>query len=294
MSAPGMAYSASVHPRRFVHVGGVRTAYLDVGAGEPVVALHGIPTSSELFDPLLPALAGLRVIAPDLLGQGETAVPSRGRLGHAEYSAHLAAFLDVVAPPTFHLVVHDFGGVLGLEWAAAHPERLRTLVVLSTTASFTLRWAVLVKLRRMKNLLGGAPTILKRILDIPKQPDAIDAALAGRWARPWTRRRALRGRDHYARRHLRGVKQGLARINAPALILWGDRDEVFPRRYAKRIRKRLSNAELNVIEGGGHWLPLDAPWRAGEEIAEFIRRARTGTSSSGERLARRFRPQTST
>ncbi len=277
--------------RRFVHVGGVRTAYVDVGAGEPVVALHGIPTSSELFDPLLPALAGFRVIAPDLLGQGETAVPSRGRLGHAEYAAHLAAFLDVVAPPTFHLIVHDLGGVLGIEWAAAHPERLRTLVVLSTTASFTLRWALRVKLRRLKNLLGGAPVVRERILAISERPGAIDPGLPERWARPWTRRRVLRGHDHYARRHLRRVKQGLARIHTPALVLWGEWDSVFPARHAKRIRKLLSNAELNVVEGG-HFLPLDAPRVTGEEIAEFIRRAGTGTSAPGRR-ARRFRPATS-
>lgn len=274
-----------------MHVGGVRTAYLDEGAGEPVVALHGIPTSSELFDPLLPALAGFRVIAPDLLGQGETAVPARGPLGHAEYAAHLAAFLDMVAPPTFHLVVHDLGAVLGIEWAAAHPERLRTLVVLSTTASFSLRWVIRVGLRRWKNLLGGSSAVRERILATPERPGTIDAALAERWARPWTRRRALRGRDHYARRHLRRVKQGLARIHVPALVLWGERDRVFPGRNAKRIRKLLSNGELNVIEGG-HLLPLDAPRQAGQEIAEFIRRAGTGPSSSA-RVARRFRPTTS-
>ena len=87
------------------------------------------------------------------------------------------------------------------------------------------------------------------------------------------------------------MKQGLARIRAPALVLWGEWDAVFPALYAKRIRKLLSNAELNVIEGG-HFLPLDAPRVAGEEIAEFIRRAGTGTSAPG-RLARRFRPATS-
>jgi pimeloyl-ACP methyl ester carboxylesterase len=290
-----VAYSAAVHPRRFVHVEGVRTAYVDVGAGEPIVALHGIPTSSELFDPLLPALVGFRVIAPDLLGQGETAVPAKGPVGHAEYAAHLAAFLDVVAPPTFHLVVHDLGGVLGLEWAAAHPERLRTLVVLSATGTFTLRWAMRARLRRLRNLLGGVSSMRRWIREIPQQqPAALDVGLAGRWARPWTRRRALRGRDHYARPHLARVKAGLARIHAPVLLLWGDRDEVFPRRHAKRLRRRLSSAELKVIEGGGHWLPLDVPWRTGEEIAEFIRRAGTGTSSPGERVPRRFRPPTST
>src|SRR5512143_2967404 len=104
---------AATRQRRFCHAGGVRTAYLDAGAGDPVVAIHGVPTSSELFEPLLPALAGSRLLAPDLLGQGDTAAP-RGALGWDRYAAHLDAFLAAVAPPRFDLVVHDMGGPLGL------------------------------------------------------------------------------------------------------------------------------------------------------------------------------------
>ena len=101
-------------------VDGIQTAYLDVGDGEPLVALHGIPTSSALFAPLLPRLAGYRLIAPDLLGQGRTEVPAHGRLGFAEYLNHLDVFLREVPPSVFHLLVHDFGGVLGMTWAMAN------------------------------------------------------------------------------------------------------------------------------------------------------------------------------
>src|SRR5512143_2934063 len=96
---------AATRQRRFCHAGGVRTAYLDTGSGDAVVAIHGVPTSSEMFEPLIPALDGFRVISPDLLGQGETETPS-GPLGYAQYVAHLDAFLDAVAPPRFDLVVH--------------------------------------------------------------------------------------------------------------------------------------------------------------------------------------------
>jgi len=279
-------------PRRFVHAGGVRTAYLDSGAGEPIVALHGIPTSSELFEPLLPWLDGFRLVAPDLLGQGETEVPRRGRLGHAEYAAHLAAFLDTVAPPTFHLMVHDFGGVLGLPWAAAHPERLRTLLVLSTTASFTLRWWVLCRWMWAAELLGGAKAIRRAIVQTLRRPGSVPAALVDRWARPWTRQRVLRGRDHFARRHLHPVTAALGRIDVPALVLWGKLDRVFPPRYGRRIAKRLPRGVSDTVAGAGHWMPIDRPEATGEAISTFLRAARTSTAA-GARVPLRFRPPTS-
>jgi len=107
--------------RRSVVLEGITTCYLDAGSGEPLVALHGIPTSSALFEPLVPFLKGYRLIAPDLLGQGDTDVPGTGPLGYAAYARHLRTFLEAVPPPTFHLLVHDLGGILGLEWACDHP-----------------------------------------------------------------------------------------------------------------------------------------------------------------------------
>lgn len=101
-------------------VAGVSTAYLDTGKGEPIVALHGIPTSSWLFEPLVPHLQGYRVIAPDLLGQGGTETPPHGRLVAAAYRRHLGVFLDQLPIEPCHLLLHDFGGILGLAWAARH------------------------------------------------------------------------------------------------------------------------------------------------------------------------------
>ncbi len=281
----------AVTPRRIVHVCRVRTAYLDIGAGEPVVALHGIPTSSELFDPLLPGLDGFRLIAPDLLGQGQTGVATRAPMGHAQYATHLVAFLETVAPPTFHLVVHDFGAVLGLPWAAAHPDRLRTLVVLSAPASSTLRWAIVSKAKRAVQLLGGAAAVASALPGVARRAGALDPALAERWGRPWTRRRALRAGDHWARKHLQGMADSLSRIAAPTLVLWGKDDDVFSLRHGRRIAKRIPGAEMKVLPGAGHLLPLDAPEAAAAEIAGFLRKAGT-SASNGEVLVQRFRPPT--
>lgn len=251
--------------------GGVRTSVLDAGEGEPLVALHGIPTSSELFAPLLPALDGFRLLAPDLLGQGETEAP-QGPLDHGAYARHLEAFLGESAPPSFHLLVHDFGGVLGLAWAAEHADRLKKLVVLSTTAAFSLRWAALCAAIYAFELAAGAAGLRRGMERTVKRRGALAPALAERWARPWTRARVLRGVDHFSRRHLDALAAKLPAIRAPALLLWGEEDDIFPRAHAQQIAAQLPNAQLRTIPGAGHWSPLDAPDEVGRAVAEFLRR----------------------
>jgi pimeloyl-ACP methyl ester carboxylesterase len=253
-----------------VTAAGVRTAYLDAGEGEPVVAIHGVPTSSELFEPLLPALEGFRVVAPDLLGQGETEEPP-GPLGWRRYAEHLASFLDEVAPPRFDLVVHDLGGVLGLDWAVRHPGRVRRLVVLSTTVSASLRWAALWTTIWAVELAAGREGVRRVTLGLARRPGAIAPDLADRWARPWTRRRALRSLDLLVPWPLAAVRRGLAALRVPALVVWGDRDEVFPSVNARPILAALPGAELRLVPGAGHWSMLDAPEVVAAHVGGFLR-----------------------
>ena len=88
-------------------IASVTTAFVDHGSGEPLVALHGIPTSSALFVGLIPYLGGFRVLAPDLLGQGETQTPNVGKLGFAAYRGHLQAFLDEAKQFELFACQHD-------------------------------------------------------------------------------------------------------------------------------------------------------------------------------------------
>jgi pimeloyl-ACP methyl ester carboxylesterase len=256
-------------PRQFVTAAGVRTAYLDEGTGDPVVALHGVPTSSELFEPLLPWLAGRRVIAPDLLGLGATDTPS-GSLGYERYAAHLAAFLDAVAPRRFDLVVHDLGGVLGLDWAGRNPERVRRLVVLSTTVTATVRWAALWSLIFGIELVGGSGAVAATIVRLARRPGAVPPDLATRWAQPWTRRRVVRGLDLVAPWRLAGIADRLASVRAPTLIVWGTRDSVFPVATARTLQHLLPDARVRLVPGAGHWSMLDAPEAVGHHIGTFL------------------------
>ncbi len=257
---------------------GISTSWLDTGRGEPVVALHGIPTSSALFEPLLPFLNDHRLIAPDLLGQGLTATPA-GPLDHAAYARHLDAFMQKVPPRSFHLLLHDLGGVLGLQWAVDNAERVRSLAILSTTITASFRVSFLIY---AANLIFGREMLRRALPRTLKRGDTLDPSVIEMWAAPWTRRRLIRGRDHFARRHLRRLRSKLDHLTCPALLVWGEQDDIFPLAHARAIMKHLTRARLLTIRRCGHWSPLDAPEEVGKLIAEFFREASLYEANPGQ------------
>ena len=252
---------------KYRSVDGIQTAYQDVGAGEPIVALHGIPTSSALFAPLVPRLAGYRLIAPDLLGQGQTERRAHGSLGFAAYFQHLDAFLREVPPPVFHLLLHDFGGVLGMTWAIANADRVKSIVLLSTTVTRSTRVALL----GAANLLVGAGGLRYLLPKTLIRHRALPPELLHDWARPWTRRRLLRGQDFFSPSRLRQLRERLSKFPRPVLLVWGTSDQVFPLAHAKVLLEMLPHATMVTIPRCGHWSTLDAPEEVADTVTTFFR-----------------------
>ena len=118
------------HPKSFVQVKGKRMAYVEMGEDDPIVFLHGNPTSSYLWRNIMPALAGAgRCIAPDLIGMGDSeklegSGPDRYRF--VEHSEYLDGFLDAAGVTgKVILVIHDWGSALGFDWANRHRDRVQ-------------------------------------------------------------------------------------------------------------------------------------------------------------------------
>ena len=117
-------------PRSRVRLGEQEMAYVDVGTGDPIVFLHGNPTSSYLWRNVIPHVQHLgRCLAPDLIGMGESsklADPAPGSYSFATHAGYLAQFLaHVEATERVTLVLHDWGSALGFDWAASHPTAVR-------------------------------------------------------------------------------------------------------------------------------------------------------------------------
>ena len=123
--------------KRFTDVLGLRMAHIEEGTGDPILFLHGNPTSSYLWRAVMTPLAGTgRLIAPDLLGCGDSdKLPESGpdRYTIAEHADFLDAWIDQRIPEgCVTLVVHDWGGVLGFNWARRNPDRVRGIAYMET------------------------------------------------------------------------------------------------------------------------------------------------------------------
>ncbi len=118
------------YEKKRIEVNGVSMAYAEVGEGDPIIFLHGNPTSSYLWRNVMPHVEGLgRLIAPDLIGMGdsdklEDSGPDRYRfVEHRAFLDRLLEALGVSHDVTF--VVHDWGSALGFDWAARHSDRVK-------------------------------------------------------------------------------------------------------------------------------------------------------------------------
>jgi len=116
-----------MNPKRHASVDGRRMAYVEMGSGDPIVFLHGNPTSSYLWRNVLPHLAGLgRLLAPDLIGMGDSdKLPDSGPGSYTfvEHRRYLDAWFDMVgAHDRITLVLHDWGSALGFDWARRHQD----------------------------------------------------------------------------------------------------------------------------------------------------------------------------
>src|SRR5215204_1123139 len=101
-------------------------SYVDTGAGEPVVFLHGNPTSSSLWRNVIPHVEGLgRCLAPDLVGMGDSGAAPDGSYRFVDHARCLDAWFEALGLTNVTLVVHDWGSALGFYWAYRHPERVR-------------------------------------------------------------------------------------------------------------------------------------------------------------------------
>src|SRR5215472_9680553 len=134
--------STDPHLRHKLELMGTRMSYADTGTGDPMVFLHGNPTSSYLWRNVIPHLKPLaRCIAPDLIGMGASGASATHSYRLADHSRHLDAFLEGIVPSgPVTLVVHDWGSALGFDWARRHPDRIKGIAYMEAIVR-PLIWA---------------------------------------------------------------------------------------------------------------------------------------------------------
>jgi haloalkane dehalogenase len=245
--------------------------------GPVALAIHGYPTSSYLWRAVLPRLAetGWRALAPDLPGFGDSPADLPGtwerQVEHVE-RFHSSLELGPVA-----LVVHDWGGLIGLRWACDNPASVAALVLTDTGFFPDGRWHGLAKTLQTEG--EGEQAVDNMTRDLlaagmrqvaPAMPDdAIDEFFKA-FGDAERRRSQL---DLYRSGQfskLEPYRGKLAALGVPTLIVWGARDEFAPLGGAYRFQKEIPGAKLVVIDDAGHFLMEDEPVRVASEIAKFL------------------------
>lgn len=273
-------------PRRHLTVEGHALSFVDEGprADEAVLMVHGNPTWSYYYRHLVRALApGLRCVVPDHLGMGLSAHSPGGPRPLARRIDDLAGLVDSLGLRRVHLVVHDWGGAIGLGWAVRQPERVGRIVVLNTAAFRSRRIPARIALCRMPWL--GALLVRgcngfawpATWMAVHRRRLAPEVAQGYLWPyRSWADRAAVHGfvRDiplspaHPSWAALVAVEEGLARLaDHPMEIHWGGRDFCFDDSFLARWRVLFPRAAVNRIADAGHYVLEDAR----EEIVPRIR-----------------------
>jgi pimeloyl-ACP methyl ester carboxylesterase len=266
---------------------GHRVAYRSAGSGPAVVLVHGITSTSATWDRVMPYLATrFTVIAPDLLGHGQSAKP-RGDYSLGAYASGVRDLMVTLGQESATFVGHSLGGGVVMQLAYQFPERCQRLVLvdsggLGREVNLLLRAATLplseivLPLLASTRLLDAGRTVGRAFGRIGLQAGTDIAELA-------------RGHASLADPEARAafvhtlrtiVEPGGQRVNAsdrlylaenvPFMLVWGDRDPIIPVQHGIAAHELVPSSRLEIFEGAGHFPHLDDPQRFLDVLLDFI------------------------
>jgi len=270
----------------FMHLRAGRMHYVDEGAGEPILFVHGTPTWSFEWRHIIRALSSThRCIAPDHLGFGFSDRPTDAPYTPEWHSENILEFVEKLDAGPLTLVVHDFGGPIALPLALRRPELVKRLVIVnswmwsfaddrdmaskarvagSAFGHFLYRWANMSLRVIMPSAYGDRAKLTREIHRqyLDRFPD--------RWSRGtvlWALARSLlRSSEFYD--SLWRERGKIA--ERPALIVWGMKDSAFKPHLVSRWREALPHARVVEIAGAGHWPHEEAPDQVVAALRQFL------------------------
>ncbi len=251
----------------------------DEERGPPVLLVHGFPESSLMWEPAMLALAdaGRRCIAPDLYCLGDS--PDKGPATFERNRDALADLHRELGLGRVAVVVHDWGGFVGLAWACEHPDEVAALVISDTGFFHDGRWHGIAEAIR-----GEQGEAIAGVLDrdgfaglLRVDGADFDEATIDAYWRPFESGAGRRATvDFYRSMDMDklGPYDGkLGELGVPTLLLWGTQDKFAPIGGAKRFQREIPGAKLVAIANAGHFVFDQEPERCAHELVSFL----TGT-----------------
>jgi pimeloyl-ACP methyl ester carboxylesterase len=289
--ATGAAAGAALREHA-VTVAGVRSPVLEGGpaqATEAVVFVHGNPgVAADWLALLEPAAGFARAIAITMPGFGDADKPDALPYTVPGYAAHLAGALDQLGVHRAHLVLHDFGGPWGLQWAADHPDRHASTTLVNTGVLLREGWHALARVWRTPVLgeLFFATSTRRGMRQFMKRtnpasfPTAYGDHLFELYRDKGTRRAVLAlYRNTPVAPHVAAIAPALREHPRPTLVVWGAKDPYLKVRLAERQREVFRDARVTILPQSGHWPLADDPAAVAAAVLPFLReQVRAATS----------------
>lgn len=280
------------HPRRRQPVLGTEICYVDAGAGDPLVLLHGNPTSSYLWRNVIPHLsASARCLAPDLVGMGDSGKAPDGSYRFVDHARYLDAWFAALGlTGNVTLVMHDWGSALGFHWARRNPARVKAMAYMEAIVR-PLKWEEWNELARplfqaMRSPAGEEivlenNTFVERILpgsvirkltgaemEVYRRP----YIAAGESRRPiltWPRQIPLDGEPADVTEIVGAYADWLSKSRTPKLFINADPGAILIGALREFCRSLPNQREVTVK--GLHFIQEDSPHEIGQALADWYR-----------------------
>jgi len=268
---------------KYFNVNGQQMHYVDEGEGVPVVFVHGTPSWSFDFRNQIKFLSkNYRCIAPDHIGFGLSSKPPNYHYETIHHADTLGAFIQHLNPGPFHLVVHDFGGPIGLNFAINHPEWIKSVTVLNSwlwnsekDPDFQ-RFSKIIKsplLPFLYKYLNFSPSYLLRNSFGDKK---LSRSLHGQYTGPfkkWSERKGPLTFAHSLLNDQKWFDELWARAGKisglPSLFIWGMKDPFIKPSYLEKFLKEFKHAEVVKLPACGHFPQEEEAEKVSQTMLDF-------------------------
>ena len=284
------------YSKSFITVNGKNLAYVDLGEGDPIVFLHGNPTSSYLWRNVMPHLEGMgRLVAPDLIGMGDSDKLDNsgpGRYTFIEHAEYLYALFEELDLNNVTLVIHDWGSALGFNWAALNPEKVKSIVYMEAITGPIESWddwpeqarnifqlfrsdageeLILEKNFFVERVFAG-DVGMHRALEKPELDSYVKPfEKEGESRRPtltWPRQIPIEGEPAEMVEIAKNYAQFMSETQLPKLFINADPGSILIGKQRELARKWPNQKEVTVK--GGHFIQEISPDEIGKSIKEFL------------------------
>lgn len=285
------------YAHKFIEILGSQMAYVDAGAGDPILFLHGQPTSSYLWRNIMPHLEDQgRVIAPDNIGFGKSDQPALAYT-FGDHYRYIEAFIEKLALTDITLVVHDWGSGLGLHYAAQHPDRIKGIVTMESII------APLIPAKSYDAMPKELGDFFRTVRDpetgrklLIEENFFVEGALPGFIVRPlandahnvyrqpfqtetsrvqvnqWPNKMPIGQVPRETHDIVTAYNAWLAETEVPWLFLYATPGALNPPAAADYWAARAKNIETVYIGAGLHYVQEDQPYAIGRAISDWHRR----------------------